>query len=1010
MRIIRIRPPKRAALVTNKSTLAAKAAFQTITVNLEGPSIRWASLEGKDYMVVPMVMITNGVHNGSSGPLLYPSEELSKTPEVWNHKPLTVYHPEINGQGVSACDPDILEQRKIGLIMNTRFVEGETKKDDTGKSWRIDRLKSEAWIDPEKCKKVDNRILESLEKKQMVEISTGLFTDNEPATGVWNGEGYTAVARNYRPDHLAILPDQKGSCSIADGAGLLRNKDGAGLDKGMSAGGIEEPGETQFDPNVVTHGHVEGLKAEHDAASSDSTTMDHHVHIPGAKHSEVKQTLKDRGFKPQGQSKDIAGTKTQVFKHNDGTKAELHSNDKGVGVRFPRPDASVVSGGTAAKDAVNPAKKGPAKNASVTSNAMSHEDIRNAIYDALDEKYGKASATYVDTVYDDCFVFSNGSKKYCQEYKVGTDGVVSFVDLPAEVTRVTQYCDSEGKVVGNAYLDDSNRVHAYGILGDTAYLRVLKPVGNAWSEEARAAAEEARKAHAGSTVEHGSNASVVRVPAGGDHAASRAAIEKHLKDEGWKAKSAKDAQGVAHKDVWQHKDKNAHVMLSSAEHSAHGDHEMAFKAGGWKGKPIKNTVGGPSVAPGSDGFELIEEVPSGLHGAIDDQAAKDQDHAFEAMATQIRHVKTQEPHTLDIAQPGTIQKGMEGTGKAKEIDRVSGSAKPKWTQNKKYRITKNKDWIAGAISKPGALRKTLGAKDGKPISAGKLAKAAEGDSKTGQRARLAITLKKMGKKKSTNNTQSPEPSVGKGSALTKNQEERVSFNKAIFIAALIGNVESPFTDDDRPWLELQDQEKLEAVGGDFVDNGIQAENEGKSYQNAGNDTGITADGKPPKLGKSKKKEQVSESGDDQNDMDDAESEVVGKGKGLDNETKLPKNKGSALSENKEVSVEDYIRKSPKPIQAVLNRALKAEATEKAKLIKVITANKRNRFTSDHLKLKDLDELAALAHLATNEEDEQGTTRSPALYFGMADGAEAPTTNEVAEEPLPSTPWDFSKAE
>ncbi len=36
-----------------------------------------------------------------------------------------------------------------------------------------------------------------------------------------------------------------------------------------------------------------------------------------------------------------------------------------------------------------------------------------------------------------------------------------------------------------------------------------------------------------------------------------------------------------------------------------------------------------------------------------------------------------------------------------------------------------KNWIAGAIKKPGALRKELGAKPGKPIPAGKLEAAAK---------------------------------------------------------------------------------------------------------------------------------------------------------------------------------------------------------------------------------------------------------------------------------------------
>lgn len=57
-----------------------------------------------------------------------------------------------------------------------------------------------------------------------------------------------------------------------------------------------------------------------------------------------------------------------------------------------------------------------------------------------------------------------------------------------------------------------------------------------------------------------------------------------------------------------------------------------------------------------------------------------------------------------------------------------------------------KKWISGAIKHPGALRKSLGAKPGKPIAAGKLAKAAKSSGVTGRRARLAQTLKKMNRK------------------------------------------------------------------------------------------------------------------------------------------------------------------------------------------------------------------------------------------------------------------------
>lgn len=56
-----------------------------------------------------------------------------------------------------------------------------------------------------------------------------------------------------------------------------------------------------------------------------------------------------------------------------------------------------------------------------------------------------------------------------------------------------------------------------------------------------------------------------------------------------------------------------------------------------------------------------------------------------------------------------------------------------------------KKWIQEAISKKGALRKTLGVKEGKTIPAKTLAAAAKKPGVTGQRARLAQTLKKLGK-------------------------------------------------------------------------------------------------------------------------------------------------------------------------------------------------------------------------------------------------------------------------
>ena len=58
----------------------------------------------------------------------------------------------------------------------------------------------------------------------------------------------------------------------------------------------------------------------------------------------------------------------------------------------------------------------------------------------------------------------------------------------------------------------------------------------------------------------------------------------------------------------------------------------------------------------------------------------------------------------------------------------------------------DKKWIQKAVKKPGALRKSLGIKKGKKITAKTLARAAKAGGKLGQRARLAQTFKKMRRK------------------------------------------------------------------------------------------------------------------------------------------------------------------------------------------------------------------------------------------------------------------------
>lgn len=187
------------------------------TFNLQAkPSlIRHDEMEGKEYLVVPCVMLIEGVHTGSQGDIYYPPEELAKTPEVWNGRPVVVYHPEMNGKNVSAGHPQIFTDQKVGTVMNARWEDG--------------KLKADVWLDEERAREVDERVMDALDAGTVMEVSTGLFTDNEDTSGEWNGQPYEAIARNFRPDHLALLPDRVGACSVADGAGLLRNQLASGV-------------------------------------------------------------------------------------------------------------------------------------------------------------------------------------------------------------------------------------------------------------------------------------------------------------------------------------------------------------------------------------------------------------------------------------------------------------------------------------------------------------------------------------------------------------------------------------------------------------------------------------------------------------------------------------------------------------------------------------------------------------------------------------------------------------
>jgi hypothetical protein len=167
-------------------------------------------------VVADVTILREGVLNGSKGPLFYPADEINKNPGIWNGFPLTANHPTDNGTPKSARSPEMWQKYTIGFVFNDQV-------DDASKS-----RKAKAWFDVELANRVDNRIIKAVLAGKSINVSTGLFTADEvaPANATHNGKSYSHIARNYRPDHLAVLLDDRGACSVSDGCGININSKG----------------------------------------------------------------------------------------------------------------------------------------------------------------------------------------------------------------------------------------------------------------------------------------------------------------------------------------------------------------------------------------------------------------------------------------------------------------------------------------------------------------------------------------------------------------------------------------------------------------------------------------------------------------------------------------------------------------------------------------------------------------------------------------------------------------
>jgi len=175
------------------------------------------TFEGREYLVAPVVMLKEGVHNGSAGPLYYPPDVIKNSADRWENVPVTIPHPENDGELISVSDPG-----------GDRFIAGHVRNVQT----QDDELKAQVWLDIDRTNQINPAVIPAIRNHNPVEVSTGLGGAFEPEQGTWNNETYDAMVKDIAPDHLALLPGAVGACSWDDGCGI-RNEEKGGFVKNI---------------------------------------------------------------------------------------------------------------------------------------------------------------------------------------------------------------------------------------------------------------------------------------------------------------------------------------------------------------------------------------------------------------------------------------------------------------------------------------------------------------------------------------------------------------------------------------------------------------------------------------------------------------------------------------------------------------------------------------------------------------------------------------------------------
>ncbi|EPX3543922.1 DUF2213 domain-containing protein [Klebsiella pneumoniae] len=194
-----------------------------LTVVNSASNITTETIDGKPHIVVRG--ITPVVDDIVMNRKLYPAAEIEKAYNTLERNPMPLGHPKVDGKHVSARDVRAVNEYHVGAwLQNVSHEDGKV----TGDMY-VNRQYAES---SEKGKRLINRLDEMIAgtNSEPIHISTGLLYSGIAANGESKGKKYNEIATNMMFDHVAVLLDEPGAGTPAEGVGIFVNAEGDELE------------------------------------------------------------------------------------------------------------------------------------------------------------------------------------------------------------------------------------------------------------------------------------------------------------------------------------------------------------------------------------------------------------------------------------------------------------------------------------------------------------------------------------------------------------------------------------------------------------------------------------------------------------------------------------------------------------------------------------------------------------------------------------------------------------